>query len=87
MQSSVQTGQVIICHCLQVTESEIRDAITIRGCCSLNDIRQCTGAGTGCTACHRRIYELLCEENVSAAPLAGENGELVQTQLAGEFAA
>ncbi|MEX0702887.1 MAG: (2Fe-2S)-binding protein [Planctomycetales bacterium] len=67
MASVIQNGQLALCHCLQISESEVRDAIGIGGCCSLQDVRNCTGAGTGCTACHRRIVELLREDNLQSA--------------------
>jgi len=49
----------LVCHCLQVTEAELRDAIAR---CQLQTIREvacATGAGDGCTACHRLIQQYL----------------------------
>ena len=43
------------CHCLQVTEEALLDAIAVFGIDSLADARRHTGAGDGCTACHRKI--------------------------------
>ncbi|MEX0716814.1 MAG: (2Fe-2S)-binding protein [Planctomycetaceae bacterium] len=71
MASVIQSGQLVVCHCLQISEDEVRDAIAIAGCCTLPQVRRCTGAGSGCTACHRRIVELLCEENLDAADACG----------------
>lgn len=56
------TNSRIVCHCLRVTESEVRQAITEEGACSLQDVMCMTGAGTGCTACHCRIRALLSEQ-------------------------
>lgn len=49
----------VICRCLGVTTSQITDAADYGGCESLRDLMQHTGAGKGCTACHRRIKDLL----------------------------
>jgi NAD(P)H-nitrite reductase large subunit len=49
----------VICHCLQVKESQIVDAIAVTGAESVRDVIRDTGAGAGCTACHCRIRELL----------------------------
>lgn len=45
----------MICHCLQVTEDAIVQAVEAFGLTSVKEIRSCTGAGDGCTACHRRL--------------------------------
>jgi bacterioferritin-associated ferredoxin len=49
----------IICRCLRVFESELVEALSTEEICDLNDVRRRTGAGSGCTACHRRIKEYL----------------------------
>lgn len=59
-----EAGQVI-CHCLQVTEGEVADAILTLGLTTLDEIRRCTGAGDGCTCCHRRLKQ--CIENYAPA--------------------
>ena len=51
-----------LCHCLAVSEQTVRQAIAFEGCQSLPDVMQRTGAGQGCTACHRRICKLLSAE-------------------------
>jgi NAD(P)H-nitrite reductase large subunit len=64
--AAVATDRVI-CHCLQVKESQIVDAIAVTGAESLRDVVEHTGAGAGCTACHCRIRELLgCRTAASA---------------------
>ncbi len=52
----------IICHCLGVTETDIRSAISTGEVRSTKCVMNGTGAGTGCSACVRRIAALLCEE-------------------------
>jgi NAD(P)H-nitrite reductase large subunit len=50
-----------ICRCLGITESEIRAAADFAGCETISEIKETTEAGTGCTACHKRILKLLVE--------------------------
>jgi bacterioferritin-associated ferredoxin len=60
----------VICHCLQVKESQIVDAIAITAAETVLDVIQHTGAGAGCTACHCRIRELLGCRTAAAASVA-----------------
>ena len=60
MSTTTQTDRTV-CHCLGIRESQIRDGIAIHGSECVRDIMQCTRAGTGCTACHRRIRAMLEE--------------------------
>jgi bacterioferritin-associated ferredoxin len=48
----------VICHCLQVTEDALLRVLG-EEVCTLMDLRQRTGAGDGCTACHRELRQLL----------------------------
>ncbi|MCR9199873.1 MAG: (2Fe-2S)-binding protein [Planctomycetaceae bacterium] len=50
-----------VCRCLNVAESTIQDAASFGGCESLCDVKQSTGAGTGCMSCHARIKTMLRE--------------------------
>jgi bacterioferritin-associated ferredoxin len=45
----------IVCHCLQVTETTLVATLQLRECRTLKELRQHTGAGDGCTACHRLL--------------------------------
>jgi bacterioferritin-associated ferredoxin len=49
----------MLCHCLQITEEMLHDALVSLNLATLNDVRQATGAGDGCTACHHRIKSVL----------------------------
>jgi bacterioferritin-associated ferredoxin len=49
----------LVCRCLQVTEEVLFEAVTTLGLRTVHEVRQHTGAGDGCTACHRRIREYL----------------------------
>lgn len=51
----------VVCHCLHVTEMEVRGAVSTGAVETIKAVMECTGAGTGCTACHERIRDLLCE--------------------------
>jgi bacterioferritin-associated ferredoxin len=45
----------LVCHCLQVTEEMLLEALDRFELQTIKDIRQHTGAGDGCTACHKRL--------------------------------
>ena len=68
----------IVCRCLKVTEAVVVEAITTLGLRTVRDVRNATGAGDGCTCCHRQIREYL-EVHVAAV----ETRELLETSVAG----
>ena len=47
----------VVCHCLNVRASQIARTIEATGARSLCELACSTGAGTGCTACHRRLRQ------------------------------
>ena len=49
----------MVCHCLQVTEDVLLRALDTMNLVSVKDICRHTGAGDGCTACHRRLRKYL----------------------------
>ena len=49
----------VICHCLKVTQAEVESAIVTSDEPSLRCVMRMTGAGTGCTACHRAIRGMI----------------------------
>ncbi|MBI3866431.1 MAG: (2Fe-2S)-binding protein [Planctomycetia bacterium] len=55
--------ETTICHCLDISEGTVADAIAICGLTTLKEICRETGAGGGCTACHARLRELLRKSN------------------------
>jgi bacterioferritin-associated ferredoxin len=57
----------LICHCLQVTEDALQAAVATFALRTVSEIRQVTGAGTGCTACHRRLHNYLDQAGYSSA--------------------
>ena len=49
----------VLCHCLQITEEAVVEAASLFGLTTVKEVRERTGAGDGCTACHRRIRLVL----------------------------
>lgn len=49
----------VLCHCLQVTEEAVVEAVAVFGLTTVKEVRERTGAGDGCTACHRRVRLVL----------------------------
>lgn len=58
-QSPADCSETILCHCLGVSESTVQDAVAICGLSTVKEVCRETGAGSGCTACHARLRELL----------------------------
>ena len=61
----------ILCPCLQITEANVKAALVSLEIRSLQDLRQHTGAGDGCTACHKvlRKYIENHAQSSSAEPI------------------
>ncbi len=49
----------MVCECLQVTECQLLATLTQGEVQTLRDLRQATGAGDGCTACHHLLKQYL----------------------------
>lgn len=74
--SGTAAGETIVCHCLQVTETAVVRAVRDGGARSLCELACLTGAGGGCTACHRRLRHYINERKsafISDAPTAPVN--------------
>lgn len=54
-------AQKIVCHCLQVTEQTVIEAIQTCEIKCVKDIARFTQAGEGCTACHPALEKYLAE--------------------------
>ena len=50
---------VVVCHCLKVTQAEVESAIVSSDEPTLRSVMKMTDAGLGCTACHPAIRRLL----------------------------
>jgi bacterioferritin-associated ferredoxin len=51
--------QRLVCHCLKVTETVVVRTIAALGLRTLKEVRLQTGAGDGCTCCHKRLLTYL----------------------------
>src|SRR5688572_3374719 len=60
-------SEAVVCHCLQVTETTVVRAVRDQGARSLCELACLTGAGGGCTSCHRRLRHYLAEGRDSRA--------------------
>lgn len=69
-------GDRIVCHCLQVRTSTIEAAVSAGAVETVKCVMDMTGAGGGCTACHRRIRDLI--EQHAADRQVGETSPLVR---------
>lgn len=49
----------MVCHCLQVKESQVADSVALYGATSVRDIIGTCGAGGGCNSCHAKIRGLI----------------------------
>ena len=49
----------VVCRCLKVTEGHIIEAVVTLGLRTVKDVRGATGAGDGCTCCHKQIRALI----------------------------
>ncbi len=52
-------GDTIICNCNEVYKNEIIKAIEEKGCKTVEDVGEATGAGTICGGCIDDIQEIL----------------------------
>src|SRR5262245_37707178 len=46
-----------LCRCLRITKADVIETIVTLGLQSFEELRRCTAAGDGCTACHVRLRE------------------------------
>ncbi|MFO0796312.1 MAG: (2Fe-2S)-binding protein [Gemmataceae bacterium] len=60
----------IVCRCLKVTEGRIVEVVTTLGLRTVKEVRNVTGAGDGCTCCHKQIRALIEVHVTADAPLA-----------------
>jgi NAD(P)H-nitrite reductase large subunit len=57
--AAASCAEEVLCYCLNVTEAEVVAAIRTKNVRTIADVRRQTGAGDGCTACHRRLRQCL----------------------------
>lgn len=61
-------GDRIVCRCLKVTEDTLIHAIRVNGLRTIRELRTVTGAGDGCTCCHRQLKTYLEVYSPSSSP-------------------
>lgn len=49
----------VVCECLKITQSVVESAIVSSDEPTLRTVMNLTGAGSGCTSCHRAIRGLI----------------------------
>lgn len=49
----------VVCRCLNVTESQIIQAVAMHDVNTLRELRHLTGAGDGCTCCHGQLQDYI----------------------------
>ena len=49
----------VVCQCLQITETQLVDALHTLKLRTVKDVCRATGAGDGCTACHEVLKQYL----------------------------
>ncbi len=56
-------GAEVVCRCLGVTSAELESALDLHNAGSVEELRDQTGAGSGCTACHRILKQVLASRS------------------------
>jgi NAD(P)H-nitrite reductase large subunit len=51
----------VLCACFRLTATDLRRIIAARGCASVEDVAEATGACRGCQTCRPDIEDLLRE--------------------------
>jgi bacterioferritin-associated ferredoxin len=73
VESTAPAEEPYLCHCLRMTEANVVETIVTLGLRSFDELRRCTAAGDGCTACHARLRECIerhaCPGSSSALPM------------------
>jgi bacterioferritin-associated ferredoxin len=55
----------MVCHCLQVTEEMLLDALAAFELRTVHEVRERIGAGDGCTACHRQLKRYIERQSIA----------------------
>ncbi len=63
----------LVCRCLGVTEAVLVEALVTLEIRTLQDLRRETGAGDGCTACHRLLRRYLEARAYSPSSLSSSS--------------
>ncbi len=71
----------IICHCMNITDDEIRKAVHEKGVTNIDDMMELTGAGTVCGTCIPKIEDIIEEEKGRCAMKGPSDSETPMTNL------
>jgi len=55
------TEDLVVCRCLGITEVEVIEITRIKKIGCLAELRQESEAGSGCTACHKKLNQIIRE--------------------------
>ena len=71
MSTAAHPADKIVCYCLGVTVGDIEPVVIANPLANVRDVMDQTGAGTGCTACHCALQQMLGGQcpAVSASPI------------------
>lgn len=58
-EAALQRVDPVLCHCLNVTESQVKTAIAEHKLETVKQVMSCTQAGGGCNSCHASILALI----------------------------
>lgn len=72
----------LVCRCLKITEEAVVEAITLLGLRTVKEIRKATGAGDGCTCCHKLLLRLI-ERHTQPAEVEVPQLAMVSLEVAG----
>ena len=75
---SVLPDEAVICSCENITKSQICNVVSEEGCESVDAIKKCTRAGTGCGGCLPMVKDLMLHTMKS-------NGKYVRNVLCEHF--
>lgn len=54
---------LVVCKCLGITEVEVIEITRIKKIGCLAELRMETEAGSGCTACHKKLNQIIREND------------------------
>jgi len=61
---------VVVCKCLGITEVEVIEITRIKKIGSLAELRLESEAGSGCTACHKKLNQIILDHGITSKSVA-----------------
>ncbi|HPJ36608.1 MAG TPA: Fe-S cluster assembly protein NifU [Spirochaetota bacterium] len=71
----------IICHCMNISDEDIRKAVHENGVMNIDDMMEFTGAGTVCGTCIPKIEDIIEEEKGRCAAKSSTHSDEPMTNL------